>query len=342
MRLASIDFFKTIAIFAIIVLHTSPFHGYENKLFILLDAIINQATRFAIPYFFIVAGYFLGRKLLSGVRPEEVFKTYLKRLFPLFIVWSVLYMILPTNIKKEVIRYGLWHATYHKISNIISDPITLSMQGGRGNLWFLISLLMAFGIITLFLKLNRRKWIIPIASLLYFVGLWAGSYSATDFGINISFFTRNGPFFSTLLVAIGWYLAYKKYEVKRIYSLGLLIIGVSMHAVETFALWKYYNISPLIHDYLVGTLLWGIGLTLFVLSIPNAFEGSRITKWGRYTLGVYLLHVIVGDMLTPLDKIMPFPLWDIINPFIVYFVSLFIVLSFSKHKKLKYIVTFKG
>lgn len=340
MRISSIDFFRAIAIFAVILLHTSPFHGSNDTFFKLLDAVINQATRFAVPYFFIVAGYFVGRKIRSGSLPEKVFKVYVKRLLPLFLIWTIIYMILPTNIKKQVLKFGLLEATYQKIYSLISDPITLLLQGGRGHLWFLMSLLLALGIITLFLKLDKKQWVIPIASLLYFFGLLAGSYSTTPFGINISLDTRNGPFFSTLLVAIGWCLSSEKYKVRSIYSLGVLAIGIIMHTFEVFALWKFYDISPLRHDYLLGTLLWSVGLTMFVLSIPNAFEGSLITKWGGYTLGVYLLQLIVVDMLTVLDKIIVFPLWDIIYPFCAYFLSLLIVSILSKNRKLKYIVAY--
>jgi len=79
-------------------------------------------------------------------------------------------------------------------------------------------------------------------------------------------------------------------------------------------------------------------LTMFVLSKPRLFESSSITKWGRYALGIYLLHLLVLDVLTPLDKIIPFPLWDIIYPFIIYFLSLLIVLGLSKNKWSRYLV----
>jgi surface polysaccharide O-acyltransferase-like enzyme len=235
---------------------------------------------------------------------------------------------------------GLWKATYQKIYNLISDPITLLFQGGRGHLWFLLSLLIALGIITLFLKLNRAQWILPIAASLYFVGLIAGSYSATPFGIDISFNTRNGPFFSTLLVAFGWYLSSEKYKVKPVYALGLLTIGIIIYTLEAFALWKFYNVSPLRHDYLLGTLFFGLGLTTFVLSQPRLFEGNPLTGWGRYTLGIYVLHLLVLDMLTPLAKIIPFLLWDIIYPFIVYFLSLLTVSILSKGNRTKHIVMY--
>ena len=168
MRNSSIDFFRAIAIFAIIILHTSPFLGSNNIFFKSLYIGLSQASRFAVPYFFIVAGYFFGRKIQSGAVPKKAFMVYVKRLLPLYIIWSFFYIVLPTNIKSEVMSLGLMEATYQKVCTITADPVELFFQGGRGHLWFLLSLLIALGIISLFLKLNRKQWIIPISSFLYF------------------------------------------------------------------------------------------------------------------------------------------------------------------------------
>ena len=51
MRISSIDYFKTIAIFAIITLHTSPFHGYEGNLLQALDIGINQVSQICYSIF---------------------------------------------------------------------------------------------------------------------------------------------------------------------------------------------------------------------------------------------------------------------------------------------------
>ena len=71
-----------------------------------------------------------------------------------------------------------------------------------------------------------------------------------------------------------------------------------MHALEVFALWKFYDVNPLGHDYLLGTLLFGVGLTAYVLSLPiNTYDNSLLAKWGKYTLGIYLLHVLIIDVI---------------------------------------------
>lgn len=44
------------------------------------------------------------------------------------------------------------------------------------------------------------------------------------------------------------------------------------------------------------------------------------------------------DVLTPFDKFVPFPLWDICNPFIVHIIFVYLVMQISKNKKLRYIV----
>lgn len=342
MRSSSIDYFKTIAIFAIITLHTSPFHGYEGNLLQALDVGINQAARFAIPFFFIVSGYLFKIKISCKAAPICVFKIYVKRIIPLFLLWTVIYIIVPTDIKKQVIEYGLWEAMSKKIYWIIQDPMTLLFQGYKGHLWYLMSLVWALGIVTLFVRMNKEKWLLPVAAMLYVFGLLGGSYATTPFGINVlSFDTRNGPFFSTILVVMGCYLAGNKCKIRRSYWLGLLVLGASMHAFEVFALWKFYDVNPLRHDYLLGTLLCGVGLTAYVLSLPtNTYDKSFLAKWGKYTLGIYLLHLLIIDALTLFEKLVPFPLWDVSYPFIVYLLTICIVIALSKHRLARFMIAY--
>ena len=340
MRISSIDFFRVIAIFAIILNHTSPFGGSNNIFFETLYIVISQSTRFAVPFFLTVAGYFYGNKLLTGTLPIIAFKTYFRRLFPIFLIWSFIYMILPTNIKKQVLQSGLWEASYQKITTLLSDPVTLLFEGSRGHLWFLISLLISLGIITLLIKYDKKHIIIPLALALYFFGLIGGSYAQTPFGLDISFNTRNGPFFSTLFVAVGWYFSYTKHVIKPLHALSILLLGVFMHVLEVSMLWKLYSVPPLRHDYLLGTLFCGVGLTLFLLSQPNLFINSRITMWAKYTLGIYVSHMLIIDILTPFERIIPFPLWDIFYPLVIFFLSLYLVYILSKFRILKHTVAY--
>ncbi len=71
-RIESVDVFRLIAIVAVIAIHTSPFHvdvDGENEAYMYADMIINQLSRFAVPFFYVTSGYFWGLKVRKSSDP---------------------------------------------------------------------------------------------------------------------------------------------------------------------------------------------------------------------------------------------------------------------------------
>lgn len=61
-RIESVDLFRLLAIFCVIMIHAKPFLG--STLFgcgvnNYLGIFINQISRFAVPFFFTISGFFL-------------------------------------------------------------------------------------------------------------------------------------------------------------------------------------------------------------------------------------------------------------------------------------------
>jgi surface polysaccharide O-acyltransferase-like enzyme len=57
-----VDAFRVLAIIAVIIIHTQPFEhqDFSSDEHLGVAAILNQASRFAVPVFFAMSGYFLG------------------------------------------------------------------------------------------------------------------------------------------------------------------------------------------------------------------------------------------------------------------------------------------
>jgi hypothetical protein len=64
-----------------------------------------------------------------------------------------------------------------------------------------------------------RGVFLQYTTILYLLGLLGGPYSFIlhDFGIDIKFNTRDGPFFTTLFFATGWFLSSGKFFIKPRY-----------------------------------------------------------------------------------------------------------------------------
>jgi surface polysaccharide O-acyltransferase-like enzyme len=82
-KIASLELGRLIAMFAIIFLHSQS---------------LNQLSRFAVPFFFLLSGFLIQPKLSRD--PFTTLKNYSLPLIQVWLVWSVICLLMPFN----------WHA----------------------------------------------------------------------------------------------------------------------------------------------------------------------------------------------------------------------------------------
>jgi len=346
-RNSSIDSIRTFAVFAVILIHTYPFLTFSGKIETYLCLLINQASRFAVPFFFIIAGYLWGNKLKSTELSGHMFAKYFLRVGMVFIFWCAVYVLVPNYnhvpdylpIIKQFGLDGFLKVTYKRLIYYYENPVTFFFQGTEIHLWYLTALLSAVSISAIFIKLNLRKFLIPFSTLLYAVGLMAGSYAATPIGFSMEFNTRNGPFFSTLLFAAGLYLSETNRTFSVRHALSLIIIGFTLHMFEVWLLLSRYKIIPIQHDYLIGTLPFSLGFALLALSKPNLGGKNILSKIGIYTLGIYAIHLVFINLLHPLKMRFQCHIIEIIYPLIIFLLSLSASWFFSMNRITRRFVT---
>ena len=287
-KIASLELGRLIAMFAIIALHSQIFMTY-----LLVDDvpvfgyIFNQITRFAVPFFFILSGYLIQPKLSAS--PLKTFTNYSSPLFKIWLVWSALSIALPFNWNTAMTEGYITERSGY-INWILQNPINTLFEGGLVHLWFIPALIIAVAIITLLIHFNKQPLILPIALILYIYGVLGGSYqSLTE--IWPPFFTRNGPFFSTLMVVIGFEFRRRNISLSSFKSLALLTIGFAIHFSEVYWL-TLHDVPANMHDFLVGTPLLASGLFLFLLSKPQLGNHPITFKLSQHVLGIYVCHLL--------------------------------------------------
>jgi surface polysaccharide O-acyltransferase-like enzyme len=345
-RIESVDIFKFLAITAVIAIHTEPFHsrywGDADGLKY-LSAIIEQFARFAVPFFFVISGYFWGSKVKKSVSIASVSIPMAKKIFLIFAAWSVIYALFnfcPTFIK-SMGKFGLLEAikvTYWYFISLTKHPITLLMEGTEIHLWFLSALLCSLGISSLFIAKKYYKTLITLSVTLYLVGLFAKSYSVTPFGLHIDFDTRYGPFFGTIFFVSGYFLS------NLIPNFGWFSRGIFLFAFgwllqfsEVYLLWSLYGTSSyqnyvMDQDYVVGTYFMGLGAAVSALSNIAFLRNKVLSNIGQFTLGIYAVHFIFVDMLRPIGKLTYSWLWEIGYVLLVLLFSTVSVIVLSKNK----------
>lgn len=286
-KIQSIELGRVVAIIAIVAMHGQPFLSYW-----LSDGtpwfgyIFNQATRFAVPLFFLISGYLIAPKL--DANPIATLKAYSAPLLRIFVVWSVICLVMPFNLNVVMEqgyladRMGYWQF-------LLSTPLNTLLEGGLVHLWFIPALVLAAAIAAGLAHISQSQWLIPLALLLYVYGVLAGSYQGvTD--LWSPFFTRNGPFFSTLLFALGIVIRRQQWRVSSAQALTMAALGMLIHFAEAYGL-SFYDQPFNTNDFLFGTALWGTGCFLWLLTKPSLGQGHWLTGLARYVLPVYVAHL---------------------------------------------------
>ncbi|PMN96826.1 fucose 4-O-acetylase [Vibrio splendidus] len=288
-HIASIELGRVIAILAIIGLHGQmaltywqidevPWIGY----------VLNQTARFAVPLFFLISGYLIQPKLTAS--PWTTFINYSKPLLKVWLAWSIICLVMPFNLAK-VEEFGYLGEREGYWGFLMSTPLNSFLEGGLVHLWFIPALVCAVLIIALLIELKLNKLLLPIAIALYGYGVLAGSY-ATLTGLEAPFFTRNGPFFGTLMVTLGFLIRQNQWKVSSTKALVLLALGMLIHFAE--AAWlTTFDVGFNMNDFLFGTALWGMGVFMWLLANPNMGNYTWVRAISIRMLGIYVSHLLI-------------------------------------------------
>ncbi len=302
-RINSLELGRILAIVAIIALHSTPvmvtpFFMGETW----FTNIMNQLMRFAVPLFFLIAGYFIQPKLTAD--PARTLRSYAAPLMKLWFFWSLLYLAFPTRLDLLMSKGYLFERQRYW-DQWLSTPLNSLLEGGLVHLWFIPGLVIAVAIIALLVRIQRLSWLMPLAVGLYIYGLLGGSYESIS-GVEAPFFTRNGPFFSTLMVAIGFEIRRRDFNMSTAQAWTLCLLGMLGHLAEAY--WLYgQGLRYVSHDFLIMTPVWTLGLFFIFLNNPKLGASERVDKLSKDVLGVYLVHLMFVIIYVNLAGAMQLP-----------------------------------
>ena len=302
-RNLSIDTLRLIASFEVIALHLN----YE-PLPSLVAAAIRLQARWAVPFFFIVGGYFLASRLSESQRTDVRPSIY--RLIWIFVIWSLIFipLVLYQSGAREVFRRLLFPSAVY--------------IGEYFHLWFPSSMIFGYVILLFIFHYRLEKWL-PVLSIGILIHIFlAGSYNQA-FNIKFPFdFVIARHWVSIPSLALGVWL-YRRGPLNRWLALGLLVGGLGLQFVEAWILQTRFDISAYDHEILLGTLPFALGVASLGLSGIKCLELPMLSRWGKeYSLGIYLAHPlvtfvsikIIGSLAPSIDHLAP---WKILFPFVI-------------------------
>lgn len=307
-RNLSIDSLRLIATLEVIALHVS-FSRLPDS----VNVLIRLQARWAVPFFFIVSGYFFAQRLADPKRADV--RPALYRLIWLFVLWSILYipMVIAEHDVKEVFRRLLFPSFIY--------------IGEYFHLWFPSSLVLGFITLLFLFHYKLEKWI-PLLSLGILAQiLLAGAYNQA-FDLKFPFdFVIARHWLSVPALALGVWL-FRRGPLNRGLALALTVGGLGLQLFETWFLYTRFDIPMTEHEVLLGTLPFALGIASLGLSGIRWLENPTLSAWGRdYSLGVYLIHMMVifavgrtvRALVPALDS---FAAWEALYPFLVLALSI--------------------
>lgn len=318
-RNQSVDTFRLFAALFVVILHLR-YDSLPRDVAVGLRLM----SRWAIPFFFIISGYFLALKY-SKTKRLDVLPT-VERLIWIFLLWVLIYS-----------PFVVMNHNLTTLLKLITSP-TFIYFGLFSHLWFLPSLMFGYLFIS-FCHHYNIKILLPIASLAaIIVALLAGSYTMFDIGFPLDYeVARN--WLSIPFLYLGFLFFQKGYPNKWV-SILLIVFGTGAQIFEAKFLYSQYEISAYDHQFLLGTIPFAIGMAALSLSEWKLLQHPILASWGdQYSLGIYLLHpAVIFTFMAWMSRYIPgladSALWELLTPVAVVLISLAVLSLLQKRAPL--------
>ncbi len=327
-RLYSIDAFRLVAAFFVVVIHFNFLGEVGNAVWI--------NSYFAVPWFFIVAGLFLD---LESEQALVRIKKRIKHIGIIFAVTALVYFLINSIYLGIIEGKGFqWLIDSLTVKSIIKFLVlnVWPFEIG-GAIWFLQAMLYTYILLFIVLKLKIKflKYELLIIILFLMINAAVGEFS-TVLGchtIMANFFTRAIPY-----ILLGHYISRKSKNIKNITNIAcflLIILSIFLTIIEYYVL---KSCGALFYTgHYQGNTLMAVALVILLLNNPNWFKESKIVEWGiKYSLMIYLIHQPLGQIIRPqLDKNIVLRQIEPIIVFILSFIVAIVLVNITKIIKSK-------
>lgn len=234
----SLDIAKFVSAILIIIIHANPFSTYSSLLSFSFRNIIAVV---AVPFFFVTSGFLFFTKLntLCENEQKQYFKSYIKRLCTMYLLWSAVYFVFVLT---------EWIVRGFEAFDILIYIRDFFFKGSYSTIWFLPALITAVAIVYFLHKKFTYKTITLISVPFYIFACLGSSYYGLVDNLPIignlfdSYFyifdtVKNGVLFGWLFVSIGGYISEEHVNMSappRKYLTFTIIFFIFM-ATETLA-----------------------------------------------------------------------------------------------------------
>lgn len=310
----ALDWARPVAAALVVAIHTGPLSSFSADADFLLTSVL---ARLAVPFFLMVTGYFSLSPILNGHDPDQQgLYRLLKSSAVLYLAAAFIY--LPVSI----------YAGHYENLSALDAFRLLAFDGTYYHLWYFPALMLGASLVCALARVLRPPALLAICALLYMAGLGGDSYygllakapaleSIYNGMFRIFSYTRNGLFFTPLLLALGACLPHFKHKWTHTANLAAFLACLAGMAAEALVLralgWprhdSMYLLLPAASFFLMRMLL--------CLPVQPAPKLRRISAW------IYILHPLGIVVLRAAAKLLHAQALLLDNS-LIYFCCIFI------------------
>ena len=284
MRNHVLDAEKAAAAYMVVFLHLH-FPGVTGEIF-------NAAARFAVPFFFMISGYFCWRKDgNAGARiPGKIRHTFFLCVtsFGFYLVWQWIWHIIEG--KSPV----LWFQELFEKENIRNFLYYNNTTDIKWHLWFLPALLYCYVLFWLVEKLRAQKpagFLIPVLLLCHFYMEEAAVFTGKEYRVMEfrNYLYTGFPFFMA-----GYWIHRRQEHLKKYLKSRAVYVGMILGLVMSVG--EYFLLGQM--ELFTGSVI--LTFSLFFLGIIKEKEKapSFLAEIGvKYSFFIYLFHLAVSDVV---------------------------------------------
>lgn len=252
--------------------------------------------RLAVPFFFVVTGYFVGEKLYKGKNKWNIYKEYCLKLLPPLFVWGTIN--LPFDIKRYYGDASLWEVVIYCLKTYLFHP--------AGYMWFIWSCIISLTIICAFWNWKKRTTILALIAIgIYVFILLCDSYNFIVYEPHIMKFIR---YFYKCFISI-----------RMLYGIPFMIIGIYINKIIKLKGNTQKTLGVLIVVFLIITfvemkIVYGKELLynsemlisyimlvplLVMLCLRLSFESTKVSlECRKVSTGIYYTHGLVLEIVS--------------------------------------------
>lgn len=287
---ASIDVVKFIMAMIVVAIHVHPLEYVDNEIIKIGFKIISPC---AVPFFFLVTGYFLGKKLIYKTWTDNklILNKTISKTIKMYVIWSIVYLPL-----------AIWDYVYNEHSfwtDILSYIHGFLLVGDHYNSWILWYLLSAiYGFIFIFFFIRRgtsKKNILLYATVMLLIGHALSAFCAYQGVFPKFLITIQKCLYGTgrlatgvFYISLGLFIAqtFDK-KISHIKSIMLIFIGLCISAILLLYL-PFFSF--------LGTIFCSIGIFIATLNVKlrnrNIYQRLR-----NYSVVIYFTHLWIWTII---------------------------------------------